>query len=132
MKWVHLTEQEFLLEKEFLEQQFFEDLLVVRWVEVVDWVSDDRFIDWDGGNIGDGQEDEQCLWKVKRKLENLLISWLSFLWRSRSRPMTFSWAKYQVQPNDERWLIICLCVEQIVQLALIEIIHCFSHCSCRV
>lgn len=65
---VHLTKQKFLLEEEFLEQQFLEDFLVFGWVEVVNRVSNDGFIDWDGGNIGDGQENEQCLLEVKRKL----------------------------------------------------------------
>lgn len=56
-----LTEQKFLLQQEFLEEQFLEDFLVVGWVEVVDRVSEDGLIDWDGGDVGDGQEDEQCL-----------------------------------------------------------------------
>ena len=66
--WSCLTKQKFLLEKEFLEQQFLEDFLVVSWVEVVNWVSEDGLINWDSGNKGDSQEDEQYLWKVKRKI----------------------------------------------------------------
>ena len=71
--WRRLTKQKFLLKKEFLEQQFLEDFLVVSWVEVVNRVSEDGFIYWDGSNIGDGQENEQCLWKVKRKVSEFLI-----------------------------------------------------------
>jgi hypothetical protein len=69
-----LTEQKLLLEKELLEQQLLEDFLVFGWVEVVDGVSNDGFIDWDGGNIGDGQQNEQCLWKVKRILAKFEIN----------------------------------------------------------
>jgi hypothetical protein len=63
-KWdpeANLTEQELFLQQELLEEQLLEDLLVVGWVEVVDRVSDDGLIDWDGGDEGDGQDDEECL-----------------------------------------------------------------------
>lgn len=66
-------EQE-LLEEEFLQKQFLENLLVVGRVEVVDWVSNDRFVNGDGGYVGDGQEHEQCL----RKEKEVVISWLIY------------------------------------------------------
>lgn len=68
-----LTEQEFLLQQKLLEQQLLKDFLVVCWVEVVDGVSDDGFIDWDGSNVDDGQEDEQCLRKRKRNVISSLV-----------------------------------------------------------
>lgn len=57
----NLTQQKFLLQEEFLQQQFLEDFLVVGWVEVVNGISNDGLIDWNGGDVCDGQEDEQCL-----------------------------------------------------------------------
>lgn len=67
-------EQE-LLEEELLQQKFLEDLLIVGRVEVVDWISNDWFIDGDGGYVGDGQEHEQCLSKEKEMVISSLISW---------------------------------------------------------
>lgn len=74
---MRLTKQKLFLEEEFLEQQFFENFRVVSWVEVVDWVSNDWFINWDGGNIGDSQDNEQCLevkGKLKVCLDKILLS----------------------------------------------------------
>lgn len=68
-----LTQQKFLLEEKFLQQQLLDDFLLVSWVEVVDGVSEDGLINWNGGDIGDGQDEEQCLQMRERNICTLIF-----------------------------------------------------------
>lgn len=65
---MNLTKEQLFLEQKFLQQQLLEDFLIFCWVEVLNIVADDGFINWDGGNVGNSDEDEQSLWKEKKKL----------------------------------------------------------------
>lgn len=68
-----LTKEQLFLEEKLLQQQLLEDFLIFCWVEVLNIVADDGLVNWDGGNVGNSDEDEQSLWSRGKRLISTLV-----------------------------------------------------------